>query len=118
MGQIKNIKLHIVTDIKTLATARLHKQNGQTNKEGWNRRQVWNAIWCISKKDGQKIEVSQHAKYTCKFCGKDAMKRSAVGIWKCKSCRKTVAGGAWAPSTSAAVTVRSAIRRLREMQEI
>merc|ERR1712183_917153 len=109
MGQIKNIKLHIVTDIKTLATARLKEQNGQTNKEGWNRRQVWNSIWCISEKDGQENRSESACKYTCKFCGKDAMKRSAVGIWKCKSCRKTVAGGAWAPSTSAAVTVRSAI---------
>jgi len=26
---------------------------------------------------------------------KDCMKRRAVGIWACKSCRKVVAGGAW-----------------------
>lgn len=70
------------------------------------------------RKMAKKIEVSQHAKYTCQFCGKDAMKRTVVGIWKCKGCRKTVAGGAWAPSTSAAITVRSAIRRLREMQDM
>ena len=31
----------------------------------------------------------------------DTMKRSCVGILKCKSCRKVVAGGAWAPSYSA-----------------
>merc|ERR1712013_521445 len=30
------------------------------------------------RKMAKKIEVSQHAKYTCKFCGKDSMKRSAV----------------------------------------
>jgi len=65
----------------------------------------------------KKIEVSQHAKYTCSFCGKETMKRSCVGIWNCKPCRKVVAGGAWAPSTTAAVTVRSAIRRLRELAE-
>merc|ERR1712071_162678 len=69
------------------------------------------------RKMAKKIEVSQHAKYTCHFCGKDSMKRTCVGIWKCKSCRKVVAGGAWAPSTTAAVTVRSAIRRLREIAE-
>lgn len=28
---------------------------------------------------------------------KDALKRSAVGVWKCKGCRKVIAGGAWAP---------------------
>ena len=47
------------------------------------------------RKQIKKIEISQHAKYTCMFCGKQAMKRSAVGIWKCKACRKTVAGGAY-----------------------
>ncbi|CAI9728267.1 ribosomal L37a [Octopus vulgaris] len=69
------------------------------------------------RKTVKKMEVSQHAKYTCKFCGKDAVKRKAVGIWNCKSCRKIVAGGAWSYSTTAAVTVRSAIRRLRDMKE-
>jgi len=41
------------------------------------------------------MEITQHAKYTCTFCGKDSVKRQAVGIWKCRACRKTVAGGAW-----------------------
>ncbi|ESP01895.1 hypothetical protein LOTGIDRAFT_225011 [Lottia gigantea] len=65
----------------------------------------------------KKIEVSQHSKFTCNFCGKDSMKRKAVGIWACKKCHKVVAGGAWTYSTSAAATVRSAVRRLREMKE-
>merc|ERR1712142_47805 len=117
MGQIKNIKLHIVTD--------LHKQDINNSREMAKRTKKVGIVGKYATRYGaslrkmaKKIEVSQHSKYTCKFCGKDNMKRSVVGIWKCKSCRKTVAGGAWAPSTSAAVTVRSAIRRLREMQEI
>ncbi|CAO2591584.1 Putative 60S ribosomal protein L37a [Lemmus lemmus] len=63
----------------------------------------------------KKIEISQHAKYTCSFCGK--MKRRAVGIWHCCSCTKTVSGGAWAYSTTSAVTVKSAIRRLKELKD-
>lgn len=47
------------------------------------------------RKQIKKIEITQHAKYTCLFCGKDAMKRQAVGIWHCSGCNKTVAGGAW-----------------------
>lgn len=66
----------------------------------------------------KKIEISQHSKYTCMFCGKDAMKRTDVGIWRCTACKKTVAGGAYAVSTTAAATVRSAIRRLRDLQEV
>ncbi|XP_074659192.1 large ribosomal subunit protein eL43 [Tubulanus polymorphus] len=69
------------------------------------------------RKTIKRMEVTQHGKYTCSFCGKDAMKRQAVGIWHCKGCKKTIAGGAWVQSTNAAATVRSAVRRLREMKE-
>ncbi|CAE6369186.1 unnamed protein product [Rhizoctonia solani] len=63
------------------------------------------------------MEVTQHARYTCTFCGKDSVKRTAVGIWNCRSCKKVIAGGAWTVSTTAAATVRSTIRRLREVTE-
>lgn len=46
------------------------------------------------------------------------MKRTCVGIWSCKRCRRTVAGGAYVYSTTAATTVRSAIRRLREVNDL
>ncbi|KAI3656080.1 hypothetical protein MP638_003081 [Amoeboaphelidium occidentale] len=70
------------------------------------------------RKQVKKMEITQHATYTCSFCGKDTVKREAVGIWKCRSCRRTMAGGAWTVSTTAATTVRSTIRRLRELTEV
>merc|ERR1712080_382060 len=45
------------------------------------------------RKMAKKIEVSQHARYTCKFCGKDAMKRTAVGIWNVKDAEKRLLVG-------------------------
>ncbi|KAL2886531.1 60S ribosomal protein L43 [Ceratocystis lukuohia] len=47
------------------------------------------------RKVAKKAEISQHARYTCAFCGKDNVKRHSVGIWNCKSCNKTLAGGAY-----------------------
>mmetsp|Transcript_18302 Transcript_18302/g.21890 ORF Transcript_18302/g.21890 Transcript_18302/m.21890 type:complete len:95 (-) Transcript_18302:52-336(-) len=64
----------------------------------------------------RKIEVSQHSTYRCAFCGKDNVKRTCVGIWGCKSCKKVIAGGAYSLSTASAVTVRSTIGRLRKVQ--
>lgn len=63
------------------------------------------------------MEIQQHAKYDCSFCGKKTVKRDSTGIWTCKACKKSVAGGAYTVSTSAAATVRSTIRRLRELAE-
>ncbi|KAK4455928.1 ribosomal protein L37ae [Podospora aff. communis PSN243] len=66
----------------------------------------------------KKQEVSQHARYTCTFCGKDSVRRSAVGIWSCKSCKKTMAGGAYTVATPAAAAMRSTLRRLREIADV
>lgn len=67
------------------------------------------------RKQVKKIEISQHAKYStsssdivafktlmvlaaCSFCGKHTVKRHSTGIWHCKACKKTVAGGAYTVS--------------------
>jgi large subunit ribosomal protein L37Ae len=65
----------------------------------------------------RKIEVSQHSSYRCAFCGKDNVKRTCVGIWECKSCRRVIAGGAYTLSTASAITARSTIGRLRKMAD-
>ncbi|XP_014442008.1 putative 60S ribosomal protein L37a [Tupaia chinensis] len=65
----------------------------------------------------KKIEISEHTKHTCSFCGKTKTKRRAVGIWHRGSCVNTVAGGAWAYTTSSVVTVKSAIRKVKELKD-
>lgn len=47
------------------------------------------------RKQVKKMEVTQHAKYTCTFCGKTTVRRHSTGIWNCKSCKRTIAGGAY-----------------------
>ena len=66
----------------------------------------------------KKFEITQRAKYVSPFSGKDSVRRVAVGIWKCKSTNKKIAGGAYQLSTSAAVTAKTTINRLRRLREI
>lgn len=65
----------------------------------------------------KKFEVQQHAVYLCPFCGKNSVRRLAVGIWSCKSCHKTVAGGAWELATAQALAAKSTMLRLKKLRE-
>ena len=65
----------------------------------------------------KRFEISQHATYVSPFCGKDSVKRQAVGIWKCKKTGKKIAGGAYMLATTAAVTAKATIMRLRRLRE-
>ncbi|KAI4967799.1 hypothetical protein ZWY2020_014115 [Hordeum vulgare] len=98
----------------TLPTRR---RDDEAYQESWNCRQYGTRYGASLRKQIKKMEVSQHSKYFCEFCGKFAVKRKAVGIWGCKDCGKVKAGGAYTMNTASAVTVRSTIRRLREQTE-
>ena len=65
----------------------------------------------------KKFEITQRAKYVSPFSGKECVRRIAVGIWKCKSTNRKIAGGAWSLSTAAAITAKTNIHRLRRLQE-
>ncbi|PGH23750.1 60S ribosomal protein L37a [Polytolypa hystricis UAMH7299] len=103
------------SSLRISLTASTHqaRQDDEAHKEGRCYR-----YGASLRKQVKKMEISQHARYTCTFCGKDSVKRLSVGIWECKSCKKTVAGGAWTVSTPAAAATRSTIRRLREIAEV
>ncbi len=66
------------------------------------------------RKQAKAIEILQRTKYTCPFCGKNSIRRHAVGIWRCRACRRTCAGGAWEFATSAALTAKTTINRLKK----
>jgi len=84
--------------------------NRDDNGVGWHMRWSWRGVVHGLRES----EISQHSKYLCVFCGKDSVKRQAVGIWSCGSCGKCLAGGAYTLNTAQAAQVRSTIRRLRE----
>lgn len=68
---------------------------------------------------GQEVDKARmhRALYGTQLIHQNAVKRTAVGIWKCKPCRKVYAGGAYTFGTPSAATVRSTIRRLREIAD-
>ncbi len=55
------------------------------------------------------IEEKERAKYICSKCGAKKVKRTATGIWGCKKCGSTFAGGAYVPQTPAHLTVLRAV---------
>ncbi|KAH7632953.1 ribosomal protein L37ae, partial [Sordaria sp. MPI-SDFR-AT-0083] len=49
------------------------------------------------RKQCKRVEIGQHARYTCAFCGRHTVKRASFGIWKChgQGCSKVLSGGAY-----------------------
>jgi large subunit ribosomal protein L37Ae len=45
----------------------------------------------------RKIEDEQHKPKVCPQCGKSRVERRAFGIWHCRSCNLSYAGGAYTP---------------------
>lgn len=49
------------------------------------------------RKKVAEIEREQRAWHLCPNCGRPRVRREAIGIWRCKKCGYTFAGGAWSP---------------------
>ena len=69
------------------------------------------------RKQVKAIEILQRVKSICPFCGKKSIRREAAGIWKCRGCRRAIAGGAWEFVTKAATTAKATINRLKKNLE-
>jgi len=65
----------------------------------------------------KKFELQQRAKYVCPACGKPQVRRAAAGIWKCRGCKVTFAGGAFEFATSVATTAKVTMTRLKKLKE-
>lgn len=46
-----------------------------------------------------KLEAEMRRKYKCPQCESISVKRVSVGVWQCRKCGHTFAGGAYVPFT-------------------
>ncbi len=51
------------------------------------------------KKRFLKVETDMNMTHKCPSCASPKVKRKSVGIWHCKKCGLSFAGGAWIPVT-------------------
>ena len=70
---------------------------------GVNLRKRWTAV-----------QKDKKSRYVCEACGKSAVKRISTGIWRCKHCGATFAGGAYQLKTEAGRTVDRILGQMKK----
>ncbi len=63
------------------------------------------------------IEQQQKIYHTCPKCGQQKVKRASTGIWNCKKCGTSFAGGAYIPRTAQGQDVEKTIRGVQKSIE-
>lgn len=64
----------------------------------------------VARRRVKEIEADTNADHTCPDCGNDTVSRQGTGIWECRRCGHTFAGGSYRPETPAGRTVQRSIR--------
>lgn len=57
-----------------------------------------------------KVVTELKKPHRCPQCGFVRVRRQSVGVWKCRKCEFTFAGGAYTPSTKLGVVARRAAK--------
>ena len=61
-----------------------------------------------------KIEANSRAQHVCPQCLRLTLDRQSAGIWKCKKCNVTIAGGAYQPTTTATKIMKGEVEAFVE----
>jgi large subunit ribosomal protein L37Ae len=57
-----------------------------------------------------KVTAGLRKRHRCPQCGFVKVKRLSVGVWKCKKCDYTFAGGAYTPTTKLGIVAKRAAK--------
>ncbi len=66
------------------------------------------------RKRYRKIKEEKTSRYICEMCGKNSVKRIGTGIWRCRHCNATYAGGAYSMTTPAGTNARRLIGNMKK----
>lgn len=59
------------------------------------------------------FEAELRDRHICEKCGSRTVERLSTGIWRCRKCGFTFAGGAYSPGTKLGEVAARDVRRLR-----
>ena len=68
----------------------------------------------LARKKVAAVERRQRAKHECPSCGAPSVRRTSTGIWGCRKCGHTFAGGAYVPHTGAGRGAAKALRGISD----
>ncbi len=57
-----------------------------------------------------KVLTEVRRTHKCPQCGAEAVKRVSVGVWNCRKCEVTFAGGAYTPVTKLGVVAKRQVK--------
>jgi large subunit ribosomal protein L37Ae len=57
-----------------------------------------------------KVTAGLKSRHRCPQCGFVKVKRESIGVWKCKKCDYTFAGGAYVPTTKLGIVAKRAAK--------
>jgi large subunit ribosomal protein L37Ae len=63
------------------------------------------------------LEEKMHMPHTCAKCARPSVRRIGTGIWQCKKCGYTFAGGTFLPQTPVGLTVARSVKKATEILE-
>jgi large subunit ribosomal protein L37Ae len=57
-----------------------------------------------------KIVTEAKRTHKCPQCGSEAVRRESVGVWKCRKCGLSFAGGAYTPVTKLGIVAKRQVK--------
>ncbi|HID27851.1 MAG TPA: 50S ribosomal protein L37ae [Methanosarcinales archaeon] len=62
------------------------------------------------------LEEKMRMKHKCPQCDYLSIKRISTGVWKCKKCGYTFAGGTYVPYTSVGISAQRSVKKAIEQK--